>query len=66
MNYDCAPCDGCCMRPVQSSPEISAHKLSFDICLPVRLARNNKIILGSLFVAGELVLLWRQVRRPGI
>jgi hypothetical protein len=38
---------------------------NFDIYLPVWLARYNKSIFGFLFVAGELVLLWRWARRPG-
>jgi hypothetical protein len=37
---------------------------NFDIYLPVWLARNNQRIFGSLFVVGELVLLWRWARRP--
>jgi hypothetical protein len=38
---------------------------NFDIYLPVWLARYNKIIFGSLFVAGELVVLgyWFRGRR---
>jgi len=32
---------------------------SFDIYLPSWLARYNKQIFGTLFVAGELVVLWR-------
>ena len=36
---------------------------SFDIYLPAWLARNNKKVFGSLFVAGELVLVWRWRRR---
>jgi hypothetical protein len=39
---------------------------NFDIYLPVWLARYNKQVFGSLFVIGELVLLWRWVRRPGL
>jgi hypothetical protein len=38
---------------------------NFDIYLPLWLARHNKRIFGSLFVAGELVLLWQCVRRAG-
>lgn len=38
---------------------------NFDIYLPMWLARYNKRIFGVLFVAGELVLLWQWVRRPG-
>jgi hypothetical protein len=30
---------------------------NFDIYLPVRLARHNKAIFGSLFLAGELIVL---------
>ncbi len=36
---------------------------NFDIYLPEWLARYNKSIFGSLFVAGEFVWLWR-LRRP--
>lgn len=32
---------------------------NFDICLPGWLARHNKTIFGALFVAGELVVVWR-------
>jgi hypothetical protein len=32
---------------------------NFDIYLPEWLARHNKSIFGTLFVAGELVILWR-------
>jgi hypothetical protein len=38
---------------------------NFDIYLPIWLARYNKHIFGSLFAAGELVVLWEWVRRPG-
>ena len=37
---------------------------NFDIYLPLWLACSNKSIFGSLFVAGELVVLWRWARRP--
>src|ERR1700687_2064773 len=39
---------------------------NFDIYLPIWLARYNKQIFGSMFVAGELFLLWQWVRRPGL
>jgi hypothetical protein len=39
---------------------------NFDIYLPLWLACSNKSIFGSLFVAGELVVLWRWARRPGL
>ncbi len=39
---------------------------NFDIYLPLWLARYNKIILGFLFVAGELIVLWQWARRPGL
>ena len=39
---------------------------NFDIYLPVWLARHNKSIFGFLFIVGELVLLWRWTRRPGL
>ncbi len=32
---------------------------NFDIYLPVWLAAHNKIIFGTLFLLGELVVLWR-------
>ena len=32
---------------------------NFDIYLPSWIARNNKVIFGSLFTAGALVVLWR-------
>lgn len=37
---------------------------NFDIYLPLWLARNNKRVFGFLFVAGELVVLWRWAGRP--
>jgi hypothetical protein len=39
---------------------------NFDIYLPLWLARYNKHIFGFLFVVGELVVLWRWTRRPGL
>jgi hypothetical protein len=39
---------------------------NFDIYLPLWLACHNKIIFGFLFVVGELVVLWRWARRPGL
>lgn len=41
---------------------------NFDIYLPGWLARHNKGIFGSLFIAGELIVLWRwreQLRPKG-
>jgi len=35
---------------------------NFDIYLPVWLARYNKQVFGSLFLAGELVMLWCWLR----
>jgi hypothetical protein len=32
---------------------------NFDIYLPLLLARHNKAIFGSLFIFGELIVLWR-------
>ena len=32
---------------------------NFDIYLPESVARHNKAIFGTLFVLGELVVLWR-------
>ena len=39
------------------------REANFDIYLPRWIARSNKLIFGSLFVAGELVLLWRWLAR---
>lgn len=39
---------------------------NFDIYLPAWLARHNKRIFGTLFVAGELFVVWRWYRRPGL
>ncbi len=36
---------------------------NFDIFLPLWLAQNNKVIFGSLFVAGELLYVWRWLER---
>lgn len=36
---------------------------NFDIFLPRWLAQSNKLIFGSLFVAGEMVLTWRWFAR---
>jgi len=39
---------------------------NFDIYLPLWLACSNKSIFGFLLVAGELFVLWRWARRPGL
>jgi len=39
---------------------------NFDIYLPLWLARNNKRIFGLLFVAAELLWLWRWIGRTGL
>ncbi len=39
----------------------SVRSANFDIYLPPWLAEHNKTIFGALFVAGELVWLWRWV-----
>jgi hypothetical protein len=36
---------------------------NFDIFLPLWLAQNNKVVFGSLFVAGELLCAWRWLER---
>jgi hypothetical protein len=36
---------------------------NFDIYLPEWLARNNKVIFGTLFAVNELILLWRWLVR---
>ena len=38
---------------------------NFDIYLPRWLARHNKAIFGTLFLAGELFVLWRWWRCDG-
>ena len=44
--------------------QFTAERASnFDIYLPEWLARNNKRIFGTLFVAGEVVLGWRWFSR---
>jgi len=35
---------------------------NFDIYLPRWLARHNKMVFGTLFIAGELFVLWRRLR----
>ena len=39
---------------------------NFDIYLPLWLAQYNKQIFGGLFVAGELVWLWRWIGRQNL
>jgi hypothetical protein len=39
---------------------------NFDIYLPLWLACNNKSIFGFLFVVGEVIVVWRWARRPGL
>jgi len=39
---------------------------NFDIYLPLWLARYNKSIFGFLFVASELIVVWRWAGRPGL
>jgi hypothetical protein len=34
---------------------------NFDIYLPAWLARHNKLIFGSLFIAGEIFVWWRHL-----
>jgi hypothetical protein len=36
---------------------------NFDIFLPLWLAQNNKVLFDALFVAGELLCVWRWLRR---
>jgi hypothetical protein len=36
---------------------------NFDIYLPMWLARYNKEIFGSLFLAGEAVVIWRRMAK---
>ena len=42
-----------------AAPYTDERAPNFDIYLPLWLARHNKTLFGSLFVAGELFLLWR-------
>ena len=37
---------------------MSAIPFRCDIYLPRWIARNNKVIFGSLFIAGALIVLW--------
>jgi hypothetical protein len=36
---------------------------NFDIYLPLRLARHNKTIFGTLFVVSEVFVVWKWLRR---
>jgi len=38
---------------------------NFDMYLPRQLARYNKAIFGTLFVCGEIVVVWCRVRSGG-
>lgn len=42
-----------------------SHADKFDIFLPAWLARNTKLVFGTLFAAGELLLLWRWLALQG-
>jgi hypothetical protein len=39
---------------------------NFDIYLPLWLARHNKTVFGALFIAGEIVTLWRWRHSGGL
>ena len=39
---------------------------NFDIYLPLWLACYNKLVFGLLFLIGELIVVWRWARRPGL
>jgi hypothetical protein len=39
---------------------------NFDIYLPLWLACYNKLVFGFLLVVGEVIVVWRWARRPGL
>lgn len=41
----------------------AAREDNFDIYLPLWLARNNKLVFGSLYAGGVLFALWRWLRQ---
>jgi len=48
-----------CPLTVIAARHTAARSANFDIWLPLWLAKRNKLIFGSLFVAGEAFLLYR-------
>jgi len=54
---------GRCPLTDLAAPFTSDRAANFDIFLPRWLAQNNKAIFGSLFAAGEVILLWRVLAR---
>jgi hypothetical protein len=55
---------GRCPLTDLAEPYTDERADNFDIYLPPWLARHNKTIFGSLFVLGELFLLWRWLVAP--
>lgn len=51
--------DGSCPLTVAARKYSDSQKANFDIFLPDIIARYNKLIFGSLFVVGLLLMLWR-------
>jgi hypothetical protein len=57
---------GRCPLTDMAARYVDDRACNFDIYLPLWLACYNKVIFGFLFVAGELVVLRRWARRPGL
>ena len=56
---------GCCPLTDFAARYTTHREANFDIYLPLWLAENNKVIFGSLFLAGEIIylILWIRERR---
>ncbi len=50
---------GRCPLTDWAAPYTDNRAANFDIYLPEWLARRNKTIFGAMFLAGEIVVLWR-------
>jgi hypothetical protein len=50
---------GRCPLTDWAAPYTDNRAANFDIYLPEWLARHNKSIFGVMFLAGEVVVLWR-------
>ena len=55
---------GQCPLTVVAGRYTEERKNNFDIYLPLWLARYNKKIFGTLFVAGELYIVWLWFNSP--
>ena len=53
-----------CPLTDMAAPYTDGRADNFDIYLPLWLARHNKTVFGSLFVLGELFVLWRWMILP--